>query len=130
MSRGPGRVQRFILDTLAESGVDGIESRVWPVPAIAHLFAVKNGVPDTPHVRSAFRRAAAALVRTGSVYACEIPLATRTDRHMNGMSRRLVQCVALPGPTEVTRGDVDDAEMRMRLSEAQLSSTSSSTTGA
>ena len=116
MSRGPGRIQRFILDTLHQQVTErralSVGGRLWPVPALAAHYARTTNRPDTPHLRSAFRRAANQLGQAGTVKGYDLTLSTRTLSNLGGSSRRRVLCIAL-SDTDVDQRDVDDAEILM-----------------
>jgi predicted kinase len=112
MSKGPGKIQRFILDTLNEApedpGVLDTSNRLWPVPALAGLYATRTGVADTPHLRAAFRRAARTLADRGRVDAGYVVIPTRREGMWRTTSAREVLCVWQPG-TKPTHRDAEDA---------------------
>jgi hypothetical protein len=102
MSRGPGRIQEHIIDTLTRF----TESSDWPncvpVTFLAFDYAMKKKIPQTAHLHGSFRRAAQALARNGTVTTWRANLPTRWDAP--GLAPRPMLCLTLdgtePGPDD------------------------------
>jgi hypothetical protein len=126
MSRGYGHVQRFILDTLKRTAVDseyGPPIRLWPIPALAsaygdHLYAtgrensyVAKDWSTSPSIRHALSRAALRLEDDRAVVSWTILMHTQLSRDDWPITERWVVSVGLPGMGDLTKVDVEDAEL-------------------
>ncbi len=82
MSRGPGNIQRYILDVVAyEHGklltVEGMRERIIPVRLLADIWAGRHGATPTQH--ASFRRAAGRLCDQGRLQPWTIELPSYWD---------------------------------------------------
>lgn len=92
MSRGHGKLQRFILD-----GVLAQPDRVFRAQDIAALYAAEHGDDSTPHLRASVRRAIRRLCAEGLVEAGQGVLPTRKLADGSPHSYRYALCVWAPG---------------------------------
>lgn len=126
MSRGPGRIQRFIIDTLERTAVEsefGDPLRLWPVPALAEIYGwqhmdayiATNSAASSPSIRYALNRAATKLFASGAVTTWDVVMNTQlgADGPEDVRARRRVLCAALPDTENLTRADVRVAELLM-----------------
>jgi len=105
MSRGHGKVERYILDQVTR------RQELIPTAVLAHLYDKDNA---TPHLRSSFRRAATKLVEAGEVKGWELQCPTRSFLDGTLGSYRWTFCVA-PADMEITGDDEHGARVIMAL---------------
>lgn len=123
MSRGRGKVQRWVIDQLSPGG-----PRLQPVQVLAASYAKDAGLPVTPHLRSSFRRAVDALAREGAVRLWDVPLPTRFINEDRGdgwgkirhLNVRLMLCASRPDVEEITDDDLTAARLGLWMHEAVL----------
>jgi hypothetical protein len=108
MSRGHGSIQSFIVEHLDR------RDDACPVVALAYLYASRNHVPNTPHLRSSFRRAARRLAEDGEITLWELLLPTRVYEGGELAAYRWMPVVA-PADTELTADRLAAARTAMFL---------------
>jgi len=88
MGRGPGAVQRFILEKVEH------RQECIPLIVLAKWYARDNDLEDTPHLRSSFRRAADGLHRDDKITRRILSLPTQpADGDKPAGHWRWVYCV-------------------------------------
>lgn len=106
MSRGHGKIERYIIETV---------NRRQELTALIVMAKQYAGERPTPHLRSSFRRAAAKLVDSGEIVGWEIFAPTREYANGEFGSWRWVLCVGPAGMEEVSEKDEEAARLGMAL---------------